>query len=137
MNRILKLLKTEFHFKGEYNILKDTFVRSNLSVILNDQKSWNKPEVFDPNRFLTPNGEFTSNVKNFIPFGIGRRICVGEKLALIELFLITVRLLKSTSDYMFVLPEGDGSANLEPNSNIVFLNTPTPYKIIIKKNELN
>jgi cytochrome P450 len=124
-----KLLK----FKDEYNIPKDTFVLGNLSVILNDEKYWNKPEVFNPNRFLTSNGEFTSNVKAFTPFGIGRRICLGEKLALADLFLITVRLLKSTSDYIFVLPKGDGSANLEPNPDVIFLSTAMPYKILLQK----
>jgi len=102
-------------------------------VILNNDKYWDKPGVFNPDRFLTESGQFnTIKFNAFTPFGIGRRICLGEKLALADLFLITVRLLQSTSGQMITLPDGDGSANLEPNPNILFLNSPSPYKILFR-----
>jgi len=102
--------------------------------IHNDINHWNKPELFDPTRFLTSDGQFKiSKDSAFVPFGIGRRICLGEKLALTDLFLITVRFLQSTSGYLIVLPEGDGSADLEHNPKITFLSVPNPYKIILKK----
>ncbi len=113
--------------------MKDSFVFSNLWATLHNEKYWDRPEVFDPTRFLGSNREFSSKHSAFNPFGIGRRICLGEKLALADLFLITIRLLQSTSGYMIVLPEGEGSANLEPNPNVLFLNTPIPYKIMLKK----
>jgi cytochrome P450 len=106
---------------------------SNLWAIHYNEKYWDRPEVFDPTRFLGSNREFSPKHFAFHPFGIGRRICLGEKLALADLFLITIRLLQTTSDYMIVLPEGEGSANLEPNPNVLFLNAPNPYKVMLKK----
>ena len=102
-------------------------------VISQDRRYWSEPELFNPNRFLSSDNKFVSNIIGFVPFGIGRRICLGEKLALEDLFLMTVRLLKSTSGYVISLPSGDGSADLEPNPNVLLLSTPKPYEIVIKK----
>ncbi|CAG2168693.1 unnamed protein product [Oppiella nova] len=83
---------------------------------------------------LDKDSKYISALPGFTPFGIGRRICLGEKLALAALFYITVRLLKSTPDYVFALPSGEGTADLEPDPNISFLHrVPKPYEIILKK----
>ncbi|CAG2111371.1 unnamed protein product [Medioppia subpectinata] len=116
----------------KYHIKEGTFVMGNLLSINRDPNLWPNPEVFDPKRFLTSDGKFVSNIPGFTPFGIGRRICVGEKLALADLFFITVRLLKSTNECVFALPTGDGSADLDPNPDILLLNTPKPYEIMLK-----
>jgi cytochrome P450 len=91
------LLLTQF--LGKFKILKDSFVLSNLWAILHDERHFDRPEVFDPTRFLGSNLEFSSKHFACNPFGIGRRIFLGEKLALTSLFLITIRLLQSTSNY--------------------------------------
>ena len=47
------------------------------------------PFSFKPERFLDSNGFYlTSRHPGFIPFGLGRRVCLGERLALADLFLI-------------------------------------------------
>ncbi|CAG2170385.1 unnamed protein product, partial [Oppiella nova] len=89
-----------------YHIKEDTFVFGNLLAITRDPNLWSKPDVFSPNRFLDKDNKYMSALPGFTPFGIGRRICLGEKLALADLFYITVRLLKSTPDYVFALPSG-------------------------------
>ncbi|XP_054157898.1 steroid 17-alpha-hydroxylase/17,20 lyase-like [Oppia nitens] len=118
---------------GEHNIKEGTFVMSNLWAIARDPEIWDKPEEFNPNRFLSSDGTFNSSIPGYVPFGIGRRVCLGEKLALADLFFITVRLLQSTSQYMLKLPGGDGSADLEPNPIILLFNSPKPYEIILKR----
>ncbi|XP_054157487.1 steroid 17-alpha-hydroxylase/17,20 lyase-like [Oppia nitens] len=118
---------------GEHNIKEGSFVAINIWTISRDSELWDKPEEFNPNRFLSSDGTYKSSVTGFIPFGIGRRICLGEKLALADLFFITVRLLQSTSQYILTLPGGDGSADLEPNPNVMFLNVPKSYDIVLKR----
>ncbi|CAG2170386.1 unnamed protein product [Oppiella nova] len=121
------------HQLDNYHIKKDTYVLGNLLAITRDPNLWPKPDVFDPNRFLDKDNKYMSALPGFTPFGIGRRICLGEKLALADLFYITVRLLKSTPDYVFALPSGEGTADLEPDPNIFFRRAPNPYEIILKK----
>ena len=98
-----------------------------------NKRIWNEPEKFNPERFLTKEGKFSATIPGFTPFGIGRRICLGEKLALADLFLITVRLLKSSTGCSIEIPGGAGSADLEPNPNVLFLSVPKPYDILMKK----
>jgi len=65
--------------------------------IMNDEKYWPNPEQFNPNRHLKPDGQFEEPRRAYIPFGIGKRNCLGEKLAMADLFLVTVRLLQATA----------------------------------------
>ena len=48
---------------------------------------------FKPDRFLDKNGNI-AKIENFVPFGIGKRICMGESLAKNELFIFFVRILQ-------------------------------------------
>ena len=118
-----------------HQIAKDCIVFVHQHAILNDPKHWSDPEVFKPERFLDSNEKFSVN-KNaaFIPFGIGRRSCPGEKLALADLFLILVRMIQQTDGYLFVLPNGERSADLSPDPNALpLIFAPNDYKIILKK----
>ena len=91
------------------------------------------PETFKPERFLESNGKYVSSRPNgFIPFGMGRRVCLGEKLALADLFLIIVNLLQRTSGYELALPDGPGTANLTPDISRTNSCLPYDYKLILK-----
>ena len=91
------------------------------------------PETFKPQRFLESNGSYVSSRPNgFIPFGMGRRVCLGEKLALADLFLIIVNLLQRTSGYELALPDGPGTANLAPDISRTNNCLPYDYKLILK-----
>ena len=101
--------------------------------IMHNPDVFDDPSSFKPERFLDGNGNYRSTRHpGFIPFGIGRRNCLGEKLALADLFLIITNLLQSTSEYEFVLPNGPGSVSLAPEVNAMFCQTQD-YKIMLKK----
>ncbi|KAJ6381652.1 hypothetical protein OIU77_030344 [Salix suchowensis] len=68
------------NFMG-YLIPKDTQVFVNVWAIGRDPDSWEDPMAFKPERFLGSNIEYRGQNFELIPFGAGRRICVGMSLA--------------------------------------------------------
>lgn len=53
------------------------------------------PEVFRPERYLKNNGQNVVTPDYFIPFGFGKRRCMGETLARANIFLFTATLLQN------------------------------------------
>ncbi|KAG5524890.1 hypothetical protein RHGRI_031535 [Rhododendron griersonianum] len=62
-------------------IPKGTQVLVNAWAIGRDPEAWEDPLSFKPERFLDSNIEFNGQHFGLIPFGSGRRICVGFALA--------------------------------------------------------
>ena len=60
---------------GGYHIPKGTLVGLNLPKVLSDEREWQEPEKFKPERFLDHDGKFVgwNKLHGFMPFGIGRR----------------------------------------------------------------
>lgn len=75
-------------------------------MLLNHNPKYHKdPSVFNPSRWLDPSEEALSS---FMPFALGRRNCVGQYLAKVEI----VNVLSSLcADYTFSV-EDEGSFNL-------------------------
>jgi len=123
-------------FSDEHKIPANTIVLINQYFILHDPNYWPEPEVFKPERFLEDGCYLSQRPQAFMPFGIGQRKCLGEKLAMSNLFLMLVRFLQMTKEYQISLPEGPGSADLDPKPDaaVQFL-YPKPYKIVLNKNE--
>lgn len=82
-----------------YQFKKGDFVNIEFDAWFEDPKVFQKPDVFLPERFLTENGDL-KKVDELIPFGIGRRVCLGESLARMELFL----LISNIINHFKVLP---------------------------------
>nr|WCC58048.1 cytochrome P450 [Pharsalia antennata] len=76
-----------------YSIPKGTTVLISSYSIHHDKDFWGDPEVFRPDRFLDENGKLLSN-ERLIPFGLGRRRCLGEILAKHCLFIFFVELMR-------------------------------------------
>ncbi|XP_041850579.1 cytochrome P450 2G1-like [Melanotaenia boesemani] len=114
----------DISFRG-YTIPKDTLIIPFLHSVLKEEKHWATPRSFNPQHFLDQNGNFKKN-PSFLPFSAGKRACVGESLARMELFLFIVSLLQG---FTFSCPGGPDSINLVPEYSS-FANLPRMYEII-------
>ncbi|VDO78507.1 unnamed protein product, partial [Haemonchus placei] len=94
-------------FIGSYPIPADTLVLGQIHNVMANSPVFTTPEKFSPERFLmddgvTPNKEA---MEQFCPFSIGKRVCVGEGMAKMELFigLITIVQNFKVVQHMFFL----------------------------------
>ncbi|GAB3929324.1 cytochrome P450 [Kribbella albertanoniae] len=62
-------------------------------------ESWPAPEDFRPERFLQQSGPRA----DYLPFGIGPRLCIGREFALGEMVIVLFRIL---ADYRLQVPAG-------------------------------
>ena len=83
----------DVEFKG-YRIPKNTLVFGNLYAAHHSQAIWGDPENFRPERFLSPDGKTVLKNKAWMPFGTGKRQCMGESLARDEAFLFFTNLVR-------------------------------------------
>ncbi|XP_074548055.1 cytochrome P450 1C1 [Halichoeres trimaculatus] len=80
------------------HIPKDTVVFINQWSVNHDPLKWKDPHVFDPTRFLDENGALDRDVTNNVMiFSSGKRRCIGDQIAKVEVFLFTAILLHQCS----------------------------------------
>jgi len=121
---------TQDAYVDGYLIPKGSQVVPNLYSVLMDEQTWGDPHNFRPERFLDDNNDVIK-MEEFIPFSLGRRICLGESLARMELFLF----LGATFQKYKILPE---DADHLPQIQGVFGITmgPKPFNIRCVEREL-
>ncbi|MGA7054468.1 MAG: cytochrome P450 [Mycobacterium sp.] len=73
---------------GGHPIRVGTTILMAAHAVHHDPRWWDDPETFDPSRFL-PAAAKDRPRGAFIPFGAGKRICVGQNLAVTEAVLTT------------------------------------------------
>ena len=74
-----------------HRIARGSTVLIPIDALHHDARFWPDPERFDPGRFM-PDRARSHHRSAYLPFGGGRRICIGSSFALIEATLITAML---------------------------------------------
>ncbi|XP_071493084.1 cytochrome P450 2D28-like [Diadema antillarum] len=112
-----------------FDVPKGTVVIGNLYAVLHDPEIFTDPEVFNPDRFLDQNGELIAPLveKANIQFGIGRRACIGEKLAHTERFMFVTHILHR---FTVEAPNGPDSLSIESCGGLA--RNAAPYKVLLK-----
>lgn len=108
---------------GGYDLPKDTTILIGLHSVLMDKDYWGDPEVFRPDRFLDEH-EKVVNSDHLMPFGQGKRRCLGEVLARACLFTYFAGIMQN---YEITIPEGEKrpDTNLQPG----IILSPKPYNV--------
>uniref|UniRef100_H2Z1Q5 Uncharacterized protein n=1 Tax=Ciona savignyi TaxID=51511 RepID=H2Z1Q5_CIOSA len=113
---------------GGHFIPKNTVILPNIYAVHNDPVIWTEPSKFDIYRHIDKDGKFIHS-KKVIPFGVGARVCLGKKLAQLEVFIFLANIIKKFE----IIP--DPKTNEIPPihdglSGAGFF--PYPFKVIVK-----
>ncbi|XP_043217497.1 methyl farnesoate epoxidase-like [Amphibalanus amphitrite] len=112
------------HLAG-YSLPRGTVVLMDLDAVHMDANHWGDPDKFRPERFLREDGSVRRD-EHLMPFGVGRRFCLGEPLARAELLLLFVSLLQH---FTFEPVEGE---TLDLDGNYGALLPPHPFRLICR-----
>merc|ERR1712004_144705 len=104
INEVLRISRTapgslmhvtmeDVHVNG-YTLPKGTGLAANFMATHMDPQIWDNPEQFSPHRFLNEDETGLKDTPHFFPFSVGKRVCLGESLAKVELFLFFTILVK-------------------------------------------
>uniref|UniRef100_A0A3B5LWW8 Uncharacterized protein n=1 Tax=Xiphophorus couchianus TaxID=32473 RepID=A0A3B5LWW8_9TELE len=108
-----------------YFIKKGTTVIPLLTSVLYDESEWESPHTFNPSHFLDKEGRFIKR-DAFLPFSAGRRVCLGESLARMEIFLFFTSLLQH---FRFIPPPGVSEDDLDLTPAVGFTIPPSPHEL--------
>ncbi|CAB4026658.1 steroid 17-alpha-hydroxylase 17,20 lyase-like [Paramuricea clavata] len=98
--------------------------------IHHDPKEWPEPNEFKPERFLDSDGKFVgwTTKHAFMPFGLGRRECLGQLFGKILMFTFASTLLHL---YKIELPEGAEKPSTSPIG--LHFHHPKDFTVVAKK----
>ncbi|KAI5920400.1 cytochrome P450 [Camillea tinctor] len=116
-------LTKDDEFEG-YRLPAGTVVTWNNWGISHNPEDFDRPECFDPSRFLDENVDKIA--KGHLGFGAGRRLCVGSDVAANNLFIAVSRLI-----YCFDV-EQDPAHPIVVDKPFPLSAEAEPYKVIIK-----
>ncbi|XP_056382391.1 cytochrome P450 2J4-like [Hyla sarda] len=111
----------DVQLKG-YTIPKGITIITDLSSLHYDESQWKYPYEFNPENFLNKDGEL-KKVDSFLPFSAGPRVCLGENLARMEIFLFFTSML---THFEFQLPDPKSPPSITPLFGIS--QTPKRFK---------
>ncbi|XP_033641225.1 cytochrome P450 2J6-like [Asterias rubens] len=111
------------------DIPKDALLVANLWAVFRDPKLWPEPGQFKPERFLDCEGKAVKP-EELIPFSTGRRSCIGEFLAKMELYIFFSYFM-----HQFEVRKPDNSTPLSLKGVGGLTYEPMPFEIRVIKRD--
>ncbi|XP_058115259.1 (S)-canadine synthase CYP719A21-like [Magnolia sinica] len=111
-----------------WKIDEGTAVMVNIYALHHDPKVWDHPEQFMLERFLNENAPME---KSLLPFGAGRRICVGRDLGKLQVGLTLANLINK---FEWVATDGDGPDMTDAYTAILRMKEPLLAGIKLRTN---
>ncbi|KRT82762.1 cytochrome P450, partial [Oryctes borbonicus] len=108
-----------------YRVPKDTMIVPLQWAVHMNEETWKDPEDFEPSRFLNEEGRYVKD-EALIPFQTGKRMCVGDELARIILFLFSTTILQE----FFIRPANNMQLDSTGECGITL--TPKDYTLTFK-----
>ena len=108
---VVARVNTEFIRAGDENLPVGSNLVFPVYAIHRHRKYWQDPDRFDPNRFL-PENEKRIPRAQYMPFGAGPRICIGQAFAMIEAVTLLASFIRAAEF------NWDGNHKPEPISRI-------------------
>jgi cytochrome P450 len=116
-----------------YRIPTNSHIVPNLYAVHRNPDYFADPEEFRPERFIetSESGEVTvKRVEELMPFGVGRRVCLGKILAEREVFYAVASLLHTFE----LRPSGEELPSMEAVPGVTL--TPKPFELkFVPRNE--
>ncbi|XP_050666564.1 cytochrome P450 18a1 [Leptidea sinapis] len=94
-----------------------------INCVHMDPKLWHEPKTFNPSRFIDENGKIR-RPEFFMPFGVGRRMCLGDILARMEMFMFFASMM-----HQFDLQMDDGDALPSLEGTVGATIAPHPFQV--------
>ena len=103
LNEILRVLSKDLVLSG-HKVPAGTQIMILSYVMSHDPDLFNQPEQFLPERWLKSNESNDFHKFSSLPFGFGRRMCLGRRLAELELHVLLTHLVLN---FHFKYPENE------------------------------
>ncbi|XP_050079482.1 cytochrome P450 306a1 [Anopheles maculipalpis] len=112
-----------------FKIPANTMIMPLIWAVHMNPTLFDAPNIFKPERFLDPEGRFTTP-SCFLPFQVGKRMCLGDELARNILHLYVAHIVHHY-DWFSIAPEDATTIDLTGACGITL--TPPDYRIIFSK----
>ncbi|MEE3023248.1 MAG: cytochrome P450 [SAR324 cluster bacterium] len=110
---------------------------TNIRFMHMDEKNWDRPEDFNPNRWLDSSSatrdrggrrkpELIHHHSAYIPYGLGERRCTGEGIAKVGFLILAVSLLRN---FWFEAEKGKEIPTLVGAGGFAF--SPRPFNVVL------
>ena len=117
----------DYNFRG-FLIPENCTIVTNLHSALTDPAVWDVPEAFRPERFLNETRTEVVIPKQFIPFSIGQRSCLGESIARMELFMFLSSMI---ANFKFIPADENVPYDMDGVLGITW--HPKPFQLKVHK----
>ncbi|XP_038063977.1 cytochrome P450 2J6-like [Patiria miniata] len=119
---------SDTHIHG-FTIPKGAILVPNLWALFRDPRVYPEPDRFNPERFLDSAGKAVKP-DELVPFSVGRRSCIGEHLAKMELLIFFSYFLHQ---FTFKKPDNSPPLSLKGKGGITY--SPEPFELCAVKRE--